>query len=260
MACNAPADTLQWPMLRRLLVLAASAVLLGACAHAPREPLNPQATWVASPNQDARRATLIVIHHTEQESVQQSLDTLRTRNSGGPVSAHYLIGRDGHLYQLVPESRRAWHAGGGRWGTISDLNSASIGIELDNAGDEPFAPAQIDALLRLLQDLSVRLRIPPSQVIGHADLAPTRKRDPSRWFPWQTLAEAGFGLWPDPAHGPPPPGFDPWLALRAVGYSLQDRVAAAAAFHRRFRASDQLGGDLDAEDARILYSLVRQID
>lgn len=246
-------------MARRIIFPAALAALLGACAHVPQEPRNPQATWVASPNQDVRRATIIVIHHTEQESVTQSLDTLRTRNSGGPVSAHYLIGRDGHLYQLVPESRRAWHAGGGRWGTISDLNSASIGIELDNNGDEPFAPAQIDALLHLLEDVTTRLRIPRSQIIGHADLAPTRKRDPSRWFPWEQLAKAGFGIWPKPEHGAPPAGFDAWLGLRALGYPLDDRAAAARAFHRRFRGSDDLGDQLDAEDARILYSLLLQL-
>src|SRR5690606_17110821 len=100
-----------------------------------------------------RQPVLIVIHATEQDGVQESLDTLRTRNSGGPVSAHYLIGDDGTLYQLVADLDRAWHAGPGRWGTITDVNAASIGIELDNDGEEPFAQAQIDSLLRLLDDL-----------------------------------------------------------------------------------------------------------
>src|SRR5678816_4635739 len=90
------------------------------------------AHWVPSPNHDVRGPILIVLHATEQDSVQESLDTLRTRNSGGPVSAHYLVGRDGALYQLIDDERRAWHAGPGRWGTITDVNSASIGIELDN--------------------------------------------------------------------------------------------------------------------------------
>jgi N-acetylmuramoyl-L-alanine amidase len=239
----------------RLLSLLLMAALLGACAHVAR---NPMAQWVPSPNHNPRQPLLIVLHHTEQNSVEQSLHTLRTRNGGGPVSAHYLVGRDGALYQLVPDSERAWHAGAGRWGTVTDVNSASIGIELDNNGDEPFAPEQIATLLRLLDDLCTRLRIPRSQVIGHADLAPSRKTDPSRYFPWDQLAAAGFGLWPDPADGPAPAGFDPWLGLQALGYPLAEPAAAVRAFHRHFRGRDDLGDTLDADDARILYSLLRQ--
>src|SRR5690606_6248710 len=123
------------------------------------------------------------MHATEQASARESLDTLRTANSGGPVSAHYLVGDDGRLYQLVADADRAWHAGGGRWGTLTDLNSASIGIEIDNDGSEPYTDAQIAALLRLLDDLTTRLYIPKTQVIAHADLAPTRKRDPGARFP-----------------------------------------------------------------------------
>lgn len=242
-------------LLFRLPPLLLMAALLGACAHVAR---NPMAQWVPSPNHNPRQPVLIVLHHTEQDSVQQSLHTLRTRNSGGRVSAHYLVGRDGALYQLVPDGERAWHAGAGRWGTIGDVNSASIGIELDNNGDEPFAPAQIATLLRLLDDLCTRLHIPRSQVIGHADLAPARKTDPSRFFPWDQLAAAGFGLWPDPADGPAPDGFDPWLGLRALGYPLDDPGAAARAFHRHFRGRDDLGDSLDGEDARILHSLLRR--
>lgn len=236
--------------------LCAAVLLLGACAHAPQR--NPLAQWVPSPNQDARRPLLIVLHFTDQHSVQQSLDTLRSANSGGKVSAHYLIGADGKRYQLVADDRRAWHAGPGRWGTITDLNSASIGIELDNDGDTPFSQAQVQSLIVLLQDLSTRLRIPPSQVIGHADLAPSRKQDPSRFFPWQQLAQAGFGVWPRAADGLPPAGFDAWQALAAFGYPLDDREAAVRAFHRRFRGSDDLPPLLDAEDARILHSLLLQ--
>ncbi|AKC86622.1 N-acetylmuramoyl-L-alanine amidase [Pseudoxanthomonas suwonensis] len=229
-------------------------LLLCACTQAPVR--NPIAQWEPSPNHDARRAVLIVLHATEQESVAQSLHTLRTRNSGGPVSSHYLVGADGGLYQLVEDSRRAWHAGGGSWGTVADLNSASIGIELDNDGAEPFPPAQIDALLRLLEDLCTRLRIPRHAVIAHADLAPTRKRDPGPQFPWARLAQAGFGLWPDPADGEPPPGFDPWLALQAVGYPLHDRAASVRAYRRHYRGDE--ADTLDAEDHRILHSLVLQ--
>lgn len=235
------------------VALLAATALLAACAPLP--PRNSLATWVPSPNHDARRAVLIVLHATEQDSVQRSLHTLRTRNHSGRVSAHYLIGRDGHLYQLVADSERAWHAGSGHWGTISDVNSASIGIELDNDGMAPFPPEQIDSLLRLLDDLTTRLRIPRTQIIAHADLAPTRKVDPSRLFPWPQLAEAGFGLWPRGELEDPSPGFDPWLALRLVGYPLDDRAATARAFHRHFRGSES--DTLDDEDLRILHALVR---
>lgn len=240
------------------LVVLAATLLLAACAHAPSH--NPMAQWVPSPNFEARRPILVVIHATEQESVAESIQTLSTANSGGPVSAHYLIGDDGRIYQLVADADRAWHAGGGRWGTITDVNDASIGIELDNDGEEPFAPAQIDALVRLLGDLTTRLGIPPAQVIAHADMAPTRKRDPGFRFPWKQLADAGFGIWPQGDLVDPPPGFDPWLALRLVGYPLDrddtpGRAATVRAFHRHFRGDE--GDVLDEQDARILHALTR---
>ncbi len=237
----------------RCVLLLAALVLIGACAPAPvRSPL---ATWVPSSNADDRRPVLIVLHFTSQDSVQQSLHTLRTRNSGGPVSAHYLLGADGHIYQLVADTRRAWHAGPGRWGTITDVNSASIGIELDNDGQSAFAPAQIDSLLRLLADLTARLHIPRTQIIGHEDMAPGRKDDPGALFPWRQLADAGFGQWPRGVLVDPPQGFDPWLALRAVGYPLEDRAATVRAFHHHFRGVD--ADQLDAEDLRILHALTR---
>lgn len=238
-------------MSTKLLLPAALLALLTACGHTP--PRNPMATWVPSPNQDVRRPNLIVIHFTEQHSVQQSLDTLRSRNSGGPVSAHYLIGADGRNYQLVSDERRAWHAGSGSWGSFTDLNSASIGIELDNDGKSPFAEAQIQSLLVLLEDLCTRLRIPRSQIIGHQDLAPTRKPDPGPLFPWKRLAEAGFGRWPAADAPPAPDGFDPWTALRLIGYPLDDRAATVRAFRNHFRG--QGGSELDAEDLRILHAL-----
>ena len=242
--------------LRPIFLIVLLALGLAACSHAPSR--NPIATWVPSPNHGPRQPILIVIHATEQDSVQQSLDTLRGANSGGPVSAHYLIGRDGHLYQLVADDLRAWHAGPGRWGTITDVNSASIGIELDNDGESPFQPAQIASLLRLLGDLCSRYDIPRTQVIGHADFAPTRKRDPGFRFPWKQLADAGFGLWPAANAGEPPMGFDPWQALRLLGYPLgdggpADRAATVRAFHRHFRGDET--DLLDAEDLRILHAL-----
>jgi len=233
-----------------LLILA-----MTACTHAPSR--NPMARWVPSANHNARQAILIVLHATEQDSVQESLLTLRTRNSGGRVSAHYLVGRDGDLYQLVADEQRAWHAGGGRWGTITDVNSSSIGIELDNNGINPFPPAQIATLIRLLDDLCKRLDIPRTQVIAHADMAPTRKRDPGRLFPWKQLADAGLGRWPEATLAEPPANFDALQAMQVLGYAMSDPAASIRAFHRRFRGIDSEAGVLDAEDARILFSLTR---
>lgn len=232
-----------------LLLLA----LLSACAHRPAR--NPLAEWVSSPNQDIRRPSLIVIHFTSIGDTQESLDVLRSRNSGGPVSAHYLIGEDGKRYQLVSDERRAWHAGSGSWGTILEVNSASIGIELDNDGHSPYTDAQIQSLIVLLDDLCTRWRIPRTQIIGHSDLAPGRKVDPGPLFPWKRLYEAGFGIWPEADAPPAPEGFDPWTALRLVGYSLKDPAAAVQSFKHRFRGAE--GTELDAEDLRILHSLTR---
>lgn len=247
------------PLLAALALCAA----LAGCAHAP--PAGPEgrsalAQWVPSPNHGPRRAVIVVLHATEQGSVQRSLDTLRSGNAGGPVSAHYLIGADGRIYQLVDESRRAWHAGGGSWGTITDLNSASIGIELDNDGSAPFPDAQVESLVALLGDVCTRLGIRPSQVIGHGDMAPWRKRDPGAQFPWQRLAQAGFGRWPQAPLAEPPPGFDPWLALAAVGYPLRDRDAAVRAFRRHYRGLEDppdVPAALDAQDLRILHALAQ---
>ncbi|WP_284449594.1 N-acetylmuramoyl-L-alanine amidase [Pseudoxanthomonas mexicana] len=248
--------TLSVPPARRILAVAALTVLLAACAHSG--PRNPLATWVPSKNFDERRPVVIVLHYTEQDSVEQSLDTLRSRNSGGRVSSHYLLGKDGKIYQLVSDAKRAWHAGAGSWGAITDVNNASIGIEIDNDGKSPFPDAQIDSLIVLLRDLTTRLRIPPTQIIGHSDLAPTRKIDPGPLFPWKRLHDAGFGLWPADPTQDPPAGFDPWLALQAIGYSTDNRADTVRAFHHRFRGME--GTELDAQDLRILHALTRTAD
>lgn len=228
------------------------ALLLAGCASAP--PHNPLAVWTPSSNYNERRAVMIVLHYTGENNVQRALQVLRSRNSAGRVSAHYLIGREGVIYQLVAESQRAWHAGDSQWSDSQDVNSISIGIELDNDGHEPYAQPQIDALLRLLADVTARLEIPRSNIVGHADVAPSRKDDPGVLFPWAELAAHGFGLWYDTGALPdPPPGFDPLAALRLIGYDVSDPAAAIVAFHRHYRAS--YSSQLDAADGRILYSL-----
>lgn len=181
--------------LPRLLGTRGLAVVLVfvAAACAPLPPgQSPDALWRPSPNHDLRRPNFVVLHQTSNNSVDRALATLTDPQR--EVSAHYLVGRDGTVIQLVDENRRAWHAGKSWWGGSTDLNSASIGIELDNTGEEIFAEAQIAALLTLLDELRIRYRIPWFNYLAHGDVAPARKVDPSRLFPWRRLAEHGFGL------------------------------------------------------------------
>lgn len=218
---------------RRLkLVVAGAAALLAAACAPLHERIGHPSEWIASPNFNDRRPSYVILHHTTNDTADQALRTLTDRLR--EVSAHYLIGRDGRIYQLVDERRRAWHAGQSRWGTDADLNSSSIGIELDNNGREPFSTEQIDALLRLLDDLKSRYRIPTENFLGHADVAPGRKVDPSARFPWRRLAQHGFGLWCDPPWPPAPAGFDADLGLQALGYDITKREAAVHAFKLRY--------------------------
>ena len=211
-------------------------------------------SWQRSPNFDQRRPNLVVIHHTSNTNSAQALRTLTAPER--KVSAHYLIDRDGTIVQLVSESERAWHAGKSWWGGISDVNSASLGIELDNSGSEIFADAQIDALLTLLADIRQRYPIPAANVIGHADVAPTRKDDPSPLFPWGRLAAAGFGLWCDSPLAPAPPGFDLALAIAALGYDTATPDASRRAFRRHYLGSDE-APPAERENA-LAYCLLQQ--
>ncbi|MDR1935668.1 MAG: N-acetylmuramoyl-L-alanine amidase [Candidatus Accumulibacter sp.] len=209
------------------------ALSLLACGSPAPRPLAGAAVRVeASPNFDARRPNLVVLHHTSNSNLDKALATLT--DPGRKVSAHYLVGRDGQIVRLVDEKERAWHAGASWWGGNTDINSASIGIELDNDGFEPFADAQIDALLGLLADVLQRYDIPGANVVGHADVAPGRKTDPSDRFPWRRLAGHGFGLWCDEPLPPAPEGFDLTLALAALGYSPAAPEASRQAFLRHY--------------------------
>ena len=238
---------------------AVAMTLLAACATAPHVPpqRSPLAHWTPSPNYNARKAQIIVLHHTSIGNAADALRVMRTRNSEGQVSAHYLVETDGRIDQLVDDGDRAWHAGASRWAGISDLNSSSIGIEIDNDGESPFTEPQIQALVRLLADLTSRLGIPREAVVGHGDIAPGRKNDPSVKFPWATLARYGFGLWPDATLIPAPPGFDSLAAMRLVGYDVSNPRNAIVAFHRHYRAMET--DTLDSTDAAILYSLQRKL-
>ncbi len=164
--------------------------------------------------------------------------------------------RDGTIIQLVDERARAWHAGESRWGSSIDLNSASIGIELDNNGRVPYPQTQIDALLSLLSDLSRRYRIPATNYLGHSDVAPRRKVDPGPLFPWRALAANGFGLWCDPPYAQPPPAFDPMLGLRAMGYDVADPTAAVRAFHVHY-TPDEPASELTERDRALIHCLLQ---
>jgi N-acetylmuramoyl-L-alanine amidase len=231
----------------------AACLLVAACAPAPVRTTMPS-RWTPSPSFDARRPSFVILHHTSNSSVEPALATLT--NPARAVSAHYLVERDGTVYQLVDERDRAWHAGASRWGFDTDLNSASIGIELDNNGREPYPEPQVAALLALLADVQARYRIPAANFLGHGDIAPGRKVDPSAYFPWKRLADRGFGLWCEarPADAAPA---DAALALQALGYDASNLDAAVQAFNRRFMAIED-SPRLSPEALAMLDCLVRK--
>jgi N-acetylmuramoyl-L-alanine amidase len=213
-----------------------------------------------SPNHDERGDQLIdmlLLHYTGMKSAKGALD--RLCDASAKVSAHYTIDEDGTVYAHVAEARRAWHAGIGHWAGASDINARSIGIELVNPGHEfgyrEFPADQIASLTTLCHSILMRHPIPSWRVLGHSDVAPARKEDPGELFPWQQLAKAGVGLWPQPvadALGA--------AALARYGYdpdAPQDKVITA--FQRHFRPK-KLDGQWDSECAGLLASLLEKID
>lgn len=238
----------------RSSLMTLATALLAACSVIP-QVTGSGARWVPSPNYDERRPNFVIIHQTTNDNSAQALRTLTDPQR--KVSAHYLIGRDGSVYLLVDERNRAWHAGESYWGGLTDLNSASIGIELDNNGDEPFPAAQIAVLLTRLSELQQRYQIPPGNFLGHGDVAPRRKLDPGRLFPWKTLAEHGFGLWCEAPQSSLPESFQPRLALQALGYDVADPSAAIRAFRRHFLQQESASPLVDSELAQ-LHCLVQK--
>ena len=217
---------------RRLrAVIALFALLLGGCAQMHNYTPLPVVQH-RSVNFNERRPSFVILHHTGNADAGRAVDALSSPVA--EVSAHYLIARDGTIYYLVDEMKRAWHAGDSWWGGPIDMNSASIGIELDNDGREPYGESQIAALLALLADIRQRYGISTMNFIGHGDVAPGRKVDPGVLFPWRRLAENGFGLWCYPPFEPVPPGFDSGMLLRAFGYDVSNFEAAVSAFNRHF--------------------------
>ncbi|MFN7222813.1 MAG: N-acetylmuramoyl-L-alanine amidase [Paracoccaceae bacterium] len=174
---------------------------------------------------------MIVIHYTAMESCAEARH--RLCDPQAEVSAHWLISRLGHTEALVDEAARAWHAGAGEWAGVTDVNSHSIGIELDNRGNEPFTNKQMDALEILLSDMMHRWQLPAHRVIGHSDMAPDRKRDPGPHFDWRRLALGGLSVWPEPCDPTPASAFA--AAARQFGYPDIDQQTLLQAFRWRFR-------------------------
>jgi N-acetylmuramoyl-L-alanine amidase len=156
---------------------------------------------------------------------------------------------------MLNDYLRAWHGGVGKWGNVTDLNSVSIGIEIDNNGFEPFTASQIGNLLVVLDSLKKRYSIPAANFIGHADIAPTRKNDPNVQFPWDTLAQRGFGLWWSDTTGVVvPAAFNTVQALRIIGYDVSDSSAAINAFSRKYLKQEGVK-QLGPEGQKVLHSL-----
>jgi len=222
--------------------------------------LAQEISWTPSPNFDARRLPIrfIILHYTGMKDGDDPVAWMTSPES--QVSAHYFVGEDGGMVQMVEDTDRAWHAGRSRFREITDINSASIGIEIANPGHQwgyrPFPPAQMQNVIRLVATLAVRHRIDRADVIGHADIAPTRKDDPGELFDWALLSRYRIALarpdklladpgWGDGAFG---------LALERFGYDITDLPAATRAFQRRFR-QNRVDGIVDGETRAILFTL-----
>lgn len=218
---------------------------------------HPAALWHPSPSFGPRRGDatpeLVVLHYTAMATARSALNRLCDPDI--EVSAHYLISEQGQIWQMVTEDMRAWHAGGGQWHSITDVNSASIGIELANDGFHPFPEPQMVALESLLEGILKRWHIPAKGVIGHSDMAPGRKIDPGQRFDWSRLAQQGLAVWPSPMtcrHA------DPELfrhLAKQTGYTSDVPVITLLqAVRLRFRPYAK--GPLQAEDIAVLQGLL----
>lgn len=217
-----------------------------------------------SPNHDARpdgqAIDMIVLHYTDMESAGAAI--ARLSDPEARVSAHYVIDEDGTIVRLVPEQRRAWHAGVSAWAGRRGLNGCSIGIELVNPGHScgyrPFPAAQIDSLITLTRDIAVRYAIPRQRVLGHSDIAPARKVDPGELFPWDRLAAEGLGLWAEPAAGPMPGEAGLLELLGRIGFAAGGAdaplPAVIAAVQRHWRPA-RIDGTADAETVALIRGL-----
>jgi N-acetylmuramoyl-L-alanine amidase len=199
---------------------------------------------------------MLVVHYTGMLSAEAALR--RLCDPEAKVSAHYLIDEDGMMHRLVAEDMRAWHAGVSSWRGATDINSRSIGIELVNPGHEfgyrAFPDAQLAAFRDLSLEILARHPIPAGNVVGHSDVAPTRKTDPGEFFPWREMAAAGIGLWPEDADHLEMDAAALSALLAEIGYDVADFPAALKAFQRHFRP-ERVNGSIDPETARRVVGL-----
>ncbi len=236
-----------------------------------------------SPNFDERNCRrpvdMVVLHYTGMPTAAAALQ--RLTDPEAKVSSHYVIDEDGTIYRLVPEEKRAWHAGVAFWRGVRDVNARSIGIELVNPGHEfgyrEFPAVQIDALIALLKDIASRYEVMPGNYVGHSDVAPTRKEDPGELFPWRRLHAAGFGRWwaADFKVSPNAPVMragerggavlELQVALDKIGYAIEGSgiydphtEAAVRAFQRHWR-QDQVDGISDAETTSLIHHIAEQM-
>lgn len=227
-----------------------------------------------SANFDARPGSgvvdMLILHYTGMRTAEEALD--RLCDPAAKVSAHYLIDEDGTVWRLVDEGQRAWHAGLSSWCGRSDINGASIGIELVNPGHEfgyrAFPEAQMAALEQLAPEILRRHPVPPRYVLGHSDVAPQRKQDPGELFDWARLSRAGIGLWPDFSAAAPPPASTAALqvALAAIGYACPasgvldtETRTVVTAFQRHFRPA-RCDGVADAETGQRIAILAKAVN
>lgn len=211
--------------------------------------------FVGTTNLSMRRPNFVIIHHTAQNSCDQTLTTFTLPRT--QVSSHYVICRDGKVYHMLNDMLRSHHAGVSKWGNSTDLNSSSIGIELDNNGFEYFSEAQIKSLTDLLGRLKRAYNIPAANFIGHGDIAPTRKNDPNWRFPWKQLSDQGFGnWWSDTTSVAVPEYFDHLQAIRLVGFDIKDSSAAIVAFKRHFMQDTTRG--MSDQSRKVLYQLYKK--
>ncbi len=211
--------------------------------------------FVGTVNFNLRKPNYVIIHFTAQDSIQQTLKTftlVRTQ-----VSAHYVVAKNGTVYHMLNDYMRAWQAGIGKWGSVTDMNSCSVGIEIDNNGSEPYTPQQISSILALLAKLKKDYNIPTANFIGHQDIAPARKPDPGPLFPWKVLAKHGFGYWSDDLLDIPPDNFDYVTALKLIGYDTSNLNAAIVAFKRHFVQVDS-NPQLSQLDLNVLYNVYKK--
>jgi N-acetylmuramoyl-L-alanine amidase len=203
--------------------------------------------------------SMIVLHYTGMKDGASAIDWLANPQSG--VSSHYVVSEDGQVVFMVDEDKRAQHAGKSHWRGVTDVNSASVGIEIVNPGHEwgyrPFPDAQIESVIRLVSDIKNRYGITRGNIVGHSDIAPKRKQDPGELFPWGKLAKLRLAL-PRPTRNLMDPtwtdaGF--LLALERFGYDVSDPLAATVAFQRRFRP-ELIDGVIDGECRAILLGLL----